>query len=305
MEAAVVVNPASANGKTGRRWPKLATVMEKEGFSFVHQFTEGPGHATEITRNFLQIGHDLIISVGGDGTTNEVVNGFFVDGKLIRDSAALAFINAGTGGDLRRTIGIPGDDLGAIRHILHSPLRAIDIGKIIFTNDQNVQEARYFVNIAGLGLDGDTVARVNRTTKVFGGFASFLWGTVASLLLYRNQNMVVVVDGVEICDEPLTAAVIGNGSYFGGGMFIAPNAVIDDGFFDIIILRNLSKIKQLVNLPRIYSGTHLTHPQVTSLRGKKINVSSSGNALLNLDGEQPGRAPVEIELLPLAIKIKG
>jgi len=303
--AAVVVNPASANGKTGKHWPKTASFFEQEGFSFVYSFTEAPGHATEITRRYLKDGYDLIVSVGGDGTANEVVNGFFSNGEAIRNSAAVAFVSTGTGRDLSQTIGTPRDSAQAIRHIMRSSLRSVDVGKVSYVNNQGEQETRYYINVAGLGLDGDTVARVNRTSKALGGFVSFLWAAVVSLFFYKSQKMTVTVDDVLVCDEPIIVVTVCNGSYFGGGMFIAPQALIDDGLFDIIILRNLSKINLLMNLPKVYRGSHLDHPLVISLRGKHIMVRSEGNTLLNLDGEQPGRAPVEIELLSSAINLKG
>lgn len=303
--AAVVVNPASGNGSTGKRWPEIARVIEKGGINFDCTLTEGPGDATAITRTFLEKGHDLILSVGGDGTLNEVVNGFFYNGELVRKQAAVGLISTGTGRDLGRTMGIPGEPAAAVRHLIESPLRPVDVGKVTYMHNGGHEDTRYFINVAGMGLDGDTAARVNRTSKALGGFISFLWGTMASLALYRNQRMTVTIDDSLVCDEPITVIVIGNGCYFGGGMYVAPNARLDDGLFDIVILRNLSKLNLLVNLPRVYRGSHLSHPRVTSLRGKKVTVWSNGSSLLNLDGEQPGRAPAVFEVQSRALKFKG
>jgi diacylglycerol kinase (ATP) len=305
VKTAVVVNPVSANGTTFKRWPEIAASFKREGLSFVYSLTERPGHATEITRRYLSEGYDLIISVGGDGTVNEVVNGFFVNGNMVGNNAALSFISTGTGRDLGRTIGMPTDTDDAIRHILKSPLRPVDVGKVTYVDNHGKKAVRYFINVAGLGLDGDIAVRVNRTSKALGGFISFLWGTVITLLLYKNQNMTISIDEKQICDEPITIIVIGNGCYFGGGMYVAPNALIDDGFFDIIILENLSKVELLINLPKVYRGSHLSHPRINSFRGKKVKVSAYGSVLLELDGEQPGRAPVEIELLEKALQLKG
>jgi len=303
---AVVINPVSANGSTGKKWPEIAASLKRNGISFVHRFTDFPGHATDITSSYLRDGHDLIIAVGGDGTFNEVVNGFFEEnGKPINSGAALGLVSGGTGRDFIRTLGIPTDHDEAVRHIAVSGLRPVDLGKITYVNCEGVPEKRYFINVAGLGLDGATAERVNRTSKALGGFISFLWATIATIVLYRNQRMNIVVDGKQICDEPITVVVFGNGRYFGSGMCIAPNALVDDGLLDIVILRDLSKLNLLVSLPRVYKGTHLSHPRVTSLRGEKIVVASDGNALLDLDGEQPGRAPVEIEIMPHAINLRG
>lgn len=305
VKTAVVVNPASANGATARRWPQIAALLEREGIEFKHYLTGGPGEATVLTRQALQEGCDLVVSVGGDGTANEVVNGFFDGSGPVRPEAALGFISTGTGSDLIKTLLIPKEPAEAVKQLARSEPRAVDAGKVTFINEKGERQTRYFINVAGLGLDGDTVARVNRSSKALGGFVSFLWGTVVSLLLYRNRRMAVTVDGELVCDEPLTLAVFANGKYFGGGMCIAPAAEMADGLFEVIILHNLSKPALLLNLPRVYKGTHLSHPKITSLRGRKITVHSPETALLDLDGEQPGRAPLEIELLPLALRIKG
>ncbi len=304
-QIAVVINPAAGGGLAGKRWPKIAAALEREGCNFVHGFTEKAGDATEFTRRYLQKGYELIVSVGGDGTNNEVINGFFYEHKAVRESAAVGFISTGTGSDLIRTLGIPKNYNLAVKHLLESPVRPADVGKVSFINNRGDPESRYFINIAGLGLDGDTVGRVNRTSKAMGGFLSFLWGTVVSLLLYRNKEMTVTIDGNLISKGPVTTVVIGNGCFFGGGMKIAPQALIDDGVFDVVVLENLSKSNLLVNLPRVYKGKHMGHPKMIYLKGKRINVTSSEEALLNLDGEQPGRAPVDIELVPLAINIKS
>ncbi len=304
-DVAVVVNPASGGGLTGKRWPKIAAALEEEGLKFVASFTKGPGDATEITRRYLLEGYNLIVSVGGDGTNNEVVNGFFYDGGAVRESAAVGFISTGTGSDLIRTLGIPRDFKGAARHLVKSPIREVDVGRVFFINHRGASETSYFIDIAGLGLDAETVGRVNRTSKTLGGFISFFWGTVVSLLLYRNKEMAVTVDGELVCEGKVTTVIIGNGCFFGGGMNIAPEARMDDGLFDVIVLEGLSKRELLINLPGVYKGKHMDNPKIIFLKGKNIAVTSPEGALLNLDGEQPGRAPADIELLPRAIKIKS
>ncbi len=304
-EAAVVVNPASGGGLAAKKWPKIAAALEEEGLTFEHSFTEKAGDAAEITRRYLREGYDLIVSVGGDGTNNEVVNGFFHEDRAVRENAALGFISTGTGSDLIRTLGIPKDVRGAARHLVKSSAREVDVGRVTYINNQGAQESSYFINIAGLGLDGETVGRVNRTSKALGGFISFLWGTVVSLLLYRNKEMTVSVDGKIAFEGRVATVLIGNGCYAGGGMYLAPYARMDDGLFDVIILGNLGKKDLLFNLPNVYKGKHMNNPKIKFLRGTRVNVTSPEEALLNLDGEQPGRAPVEVELLPGAIKIKS
>jgi len=302
---AVVVNPASANGKTGKKWPEVEDAFKKAGAAIDFCFTTAPHHATEITRKYLHDGFNLIISVGGDGTANEVVNGFFEGGKPINELAAAGFMSTGTGRDFGRTIGTPKVINEAVQHILNSKVRSVDLGQVTYINNENKQEKRFFINIAGLGLDGETVARVNRTSKALGGFISFLWGTLVSLILYKNKTMTILIDGKEVFNEKVAVIVVGNGRYFGGGMCIAPEADISDGQFDIVVIKGMAKTKLIFNLPKVYAGKHLFHPNITSMRGGKIAVLSSDNTLLDLDGEQPGKAPVEIELIPGAFQLKG
>jgi len=304
LKITVVVNPTAANGITAKRWPEIAALMKKEGLSFDTLMTAAPEHATELTRQALQKGCDLVVSVGGDGTHNEVVNGFFTPDGPVRPEAQLGFISMGTGSDLIKTLQIPKEPAAAIKHLLESPPREIDVGRLSFMSYRGGKEIRYFINIAGLGLDGDTVDRVNRTSKALGGFVSFLWGTMASLLLYRNQEMAIIVDAKPVFDGPVTVVAVANGRYFGGGMCIAPHAQMADGLFDIIIMHSLTKPNFIVNLPKVYRGSHLTHPNCIALRGQKVTVQTE-QALLNLDGEQPGRGPVEVELLPLALRVKA
>ncbi len=303
--AMVVVNPVSANGRTGKRWPEIASWLKVEGLDFDCRLTGGPGEATDFTRKALQQGCNLVIAVGGDGTANEVINGFFTSEGPVSETAAVSFIPSGTGNDLADTLHIPRNYREAVKHLITSPLRLLDLGRITFAGHDGNLCCRYFVNVAGLGLDGETVARVNRTSKALGGFVSFLWGTVISLLLYRNRVMVIEVDGEAVFEGPVTMAAVGNGRYFGGGMCIAPGALMDDGLLDIVIVHNMSKPDLLVSLPRVYRGNHLDHPRVKSLRGRRVVINAPGIALLNLDGEQPGRAPVEIELLPRVLRVKG
>lgn len=301
-----IVNPVSAGGRTARRWPKIEARLQEVWPDLKHWFTGGPEEATVLTRRALEEGAGLVIAVGGDGTANEVVNGFFkADGSPVSLRAAASFIATGTGSDLVRTLGVPRNPFEAVAHLACSARRRLDLGRVTFTGKQGAPAVRYFINVAGLGLDGDTVARVNRTTKICGGFVSFLWGTVASLILYRNQVMRIKVDGQPVYHGPVTFLAAGNGRFFGGGMQVAPHAIMNDGFLDVIIAYDFSKPGLLANLPRVYRGAHLSHPHIKSLSGRHILIDAAATALLNLDGEQPGCAPVEIEILPGALVVQG
>lgn len=299
-----IVNPASANGATGRKWPNIERQLKQAGLAFDWQFTTGPGDATDMTRNALRSGARTIVSVGGDGTTNEVVNGFYSDGVALNPEAEFAIIPGGTGGDLIRTLGIPRHVAGAIERIRAGASRTIDLGRMTINTSGGKRVSRLFINVGGVGLDGDTVDRVNRTSKALGGFVSFLWGVLAALAAYRNKPAVVTVDGQQIADSLSVAVVVANGRYFGGGMKIAPAAEMADGLFDVVHVGNMGKLELIVNLPRLYAGTHLTHPKVSLFHGRHVTIRCPG-AIVDCDGEVPGAADAEFELLPGALRIRA
>ncbi|HPO15076.1 MAG TPA: FAD-dependent oxidoreductase [Candidatus Hydrogenedentes bacterium] len=306
-----VVNPHSGGDRTGARWPMIAERLNAALGPVDVVFTDGPMAAKHLTAQALKEGIEQIIAVGGDGTVNEVVNGFFENGRPINPNAVLAVLASGTGGDFRKTFGIPIDIDAQIARIAESPIRAIDIGKLTFREDATGREGvRYFDNIASFGLSGATDRAVNqlRFARKFGGKIAFQWGAFKALLSYRNQPIRLCVD--DTFDEVINTATIAicNGQFFGGGMHIAPEAAPDDGLFDIIILRDAGRLEILMKLRLVYSGRHLTDRRITFLRGRKIvatPVSSAQAVLLDVDGEAPGQLPATFEIIPRAMLLRS
>jgi len=293
-----VVNPASANKTTGRAWPSISAKLQAAGLEHEVRITSRPGEATEITRKALLEGFRTIVAVGGDGTVNEVVNGFFDGEKWLGDGARLGLVNRGTGGDLIKTLGLPKDEDLAIERLRAGEAKKLDLGRAKFTDHAGAKIVRHFINIGDLGLGGDTVARVNRTTKALGGKISFLWGTLATMAGYRNKDVEIVIDGGEPIRGRMCMVIVANGQYFGGGMRIAPDAVMDDGLFDVVTVGNLGKLELVMNIGKVYSGRHVGHPKIRFYRGKEVVVRSPQAAMIDLDGEQPGRTDVAFSILP-------
>ncbi|MGE5543492.1 MAG: diacylglycerol/lipid kinase family protein [Bacillota bacterium] len=296
----VIVNPASANGRTGRNWPRIAEQLRNAGIEFDAQITSKSKEATQLTRTALKRGYRVIIAVGGDGTLNEVLNGFFEleNGCPINPEARLGLISSGTGRDFIKTINYPKDIKRACRTLARNHTRTIDIGQVCYQDSSGNKAASYYINVAGMGMDGETADRVNRTTKAFGGKISFLWGTIATLVQYRNRELTLEIDGVTRYHGEATLVAVANGRYFGGGMHIAPEARLNSGHFDIIIVDGMTKPEIIANLHRIYTGTHLSYPKVYLMRGKHVRATSHQKVLLNVDGEQPGMLDAEFKLLP-------
>ncbi|HCW50986.1 MAG TPA: lipid kinase [Clostridiales bacterium] len=299
----VVVNPASANGSTGRMWPAISRLLREAGLEHEACLTSGPLDAVGITRQALAEGYRTVVAVGGDGTVNEVVNGFFDGDQWLGDGARLGLICRGTGCDLIKTLGLPKDDRQAVERLRAGRTRRIDLGRVRFTGHSGEEQVRYFANIGDLGLGGETVARVNRTTKAFGGLFSFLWGTLATVATYRNKDIELVIDGGEPIRGRMNSVVVANGRFFGGGMEIAPQAVMDDGLFDIVVLGNISRLELVANISRVYRGAHLDHPKIALWRGREVTVRSQDTVLLDLDGEQPGRADAVFTILPGRLEV--
>ena len=296
----LIVNPEAANGAVGKNWPRIRDFLQAEGARFDAALTEKPGHATQLARQALDDGYRTIVAVGGDGTVNEVINGLVVEGS-VDPEATLGIIPWGTGADFARMLGIPRDYMEACRHLLRSEPRPVDLGRITCLREGQEVE-RYFINAAGLGFDGEVAEIVNRFPKVLGGTITYLACLLISLVTYRNKNVELSFDGQPVRGR-VNSVVVCNGRYFGGGMFIAPGAALDDGLFYVVILGNLNKLEVVVNLPRIYKGTHLTHPKVSHFSAKEIHVEAKERMFLQAEGELIGEAPATFRVIPRALKV--
>ncbi len=307
MKTLVVVNPNSANGSTGRKWPEIRGALMEHIGSFEEKFTAATGHATDLVREGLASGAERIICVGGDGTNNEVVNGFFDGTTPIRPEAVLGFVPRGTGGDLRKTLGI-GKELSSCLPVLAGGRTlAADLGVVKFTDARGEPVQRLYINITSFGIGGLVDKKVNESSKALGGKASFFIGTLKALFAYRNKlvHLKVSSGGEAVLDEHrrINNVAVANGQYFGGGMWVAPNARIDDGLFDVVVMGDMSKMDVIFKASRIYKGTHLALEEVEMVRGDHVEADCDQEVLIDMDGEQPGSLPISLDVLPKAITL--
>lgn len=296
----LVVNPRSANGTTARVWPSLLARARAVLGGAEAVLTEGPFHAAELARRGLRDGFDRIVAVGGDGTNHEVVNGFFDRGRPVRPDASFACIPRGTGCDFLRTFGLSRDPEALLDRMARSSPRPIDVGWMRCAGSRGVEE-RAFLNIADFGIGGRTVARVNRTTKSMGGLMSFLFGTLGTFASWKGERVRMRFDGGSWEERAITGVNVANGQFFGGGMRIAPEARLDDGLFDVVIVDDMPKLSLLRGMPALYRGRHLGRSRVTLRRARRVEAEADGEVLIDADGEQPGRLPAVFELLPGAL----
>jgi len=300
----IIVNPASGAGRTGRGWPAAAGRLNDAGLDFDFVMTSCPGEAIELSRVAVGEGRPLIVAAGGDGTINEVVNGFFEAGERLASDSRFGVLPTGTGGDFRRTMGFPQDPAEAAAIFRSGRTRLIDAGRVTCTAAGGGPVVRYFVNIADAGIGGDVVARVNNGRRLINGELTFTLAALLTLLRWRNKPMTVAIDGVK---RELVAqqVVVANCQYFGGGMRVAPRAIPDDGLLDIVIAGDMGTWENLRGLSEIRKGAHLDsgNPKISHSLAKRVEVSSPEFVRVDTDGEQPGLLPAVFEVMPAALEV--
>ena len=304
MKTFFVVNPKSANGATGRRWAELAASIARTLSDFGVEFTKGPLDAVTITRAAIKSGYECIVAVGGDGTINEVVNGFFEDGKVINPNAALGVLPRGTGGDFRKTFDWDLDSDAAVRRLKTPDTRPFNVGRLDFLGHDGKLQTRYFANICSFGASGLVDQVVNKTSKALGGTVSFMWGSLKAMASYKDQRVRLTVDEQPLEEVMVTTLSVANGKYFGGGMKVAPDADVSDGLFDVVIWSGYGLTDFVVRSKGIYSGAHVKWKGTRIVRAKKLVAESDEKVLIDCDGEQPGTLPCTMTIVPSAIRLK-
>ncbi|MER8821588.1 diacylglycerol kinase family lipid kinase [Mesorhizobium sp. M0991] len=311
MKVAVILNPIAGGGRLKRHWPEVAASLKRHFGDFELRETQAEGDAERLALDLAAIGFELVIAAGGDGTASEVADGLL---KAFRESgrtAELGLLPCGTGIDFARGLGLSNDVDLTLKRIAEAKPRKVDAGCISYVDDHGALASRHFINIASLGLSGATDRAVNadkRKGKV-SAKALFYWRTVWEFLRYRFQDVAITIDDGAPVEVRMALVAVANGKFFGGGMMIAPDAELNDGEFDIVILRAAGKLKLIWDIRLLYGGRHRNHPAITILRGKKVVVEPLGDlqknaALIDIDGESPGRIPATFEILPGALTLR-
>lgn len=302
----VIVNPESNQGRTRGRWREIKSALRNHIREFGYEFTEKPFQAIEISRAAVKSGHELIIGVGGDGTMNEIANGFFEDRRLINPESALGILPAGTGCDLTKSLGIPQRLDDALRIITQAPSAAMDVGRVSFRENSGRETDRVFLNVSDFGVGGEVVRRVNER-RLQRKASSYVRCLVSAMANYRSRKIRIRVDGRDLPEGEYLIGAVANGRVFGKGMRIAPQASLDDGLLDLVLVKSMKFLEFCRHGWRIFLGTHLSHPKISLIRGRRIEALApdQGEVLLELDGEQLGGLPAKFEIVPRALQIKG
>ena len=305
----IIVNPKSAGGSTRDKWSAIASDIRTHFGPFNVAFTKARGDGTEIAKRAVESGRKFIIACGGDGTINEVANGIVGTGENVE----LGVLPSGTGGDFRRSLSIPHGTREAARSLKESETRLIDVGRVTFHDHDGNEVTRHFLNVSSVGLAASIIERVKASTAAdwvpiasLRGKASFALSTLQEVIGIDHETIRVRIDCEEEHNLRTVNFCIANARYFGGGMMIAPDARLDDGYFDVVNIGDLGTMKILLNAYTLYRGTHLELPEVKSRLAKRIEISPTGNEEIHLetDGELPGRLPAVYEIVPKALRVR-
>jgi len=306
----VIVNPKSASGSTNENWAGIASDLRTHFGPFNVAFTKAPGHAIDLARDAADAGRTFIIACGGDGTVNEVANGLLQSDK----DAELGVFPSGTGGDFRRSFDMPDDPREAAAALKSGKTRTIDAGRVTFQSFDGKTVARYFLNISSFGLAASIIQRVKTSSSLdwvpldtLRGRASFALSTLQEVVGLETTKVRVKIDDGD--EKPLTTVnfCVANAKYFGGGMMMAPEANLSDGYLDVINIGDMKTAKIILNVYSLYRGTHLSLPEVKDTLAKRVEAKpfkENEEIRIEVDGELLGKLPAIYELLPNALKLR-
>ncbi len=265
----LIVNPVAGNKKAKKLLPKINDIFKKSDCFYDIYITKGPGDAINAAREAANNGADIVVAVGGDGTVNEVANG------LAGTEASLAALPAGTGNDFVRAMKIPNSIEKACKILIKGKSRYIDLGKV---------NGRYFVNLVGVGFDGAVARLANQQNKRVGGPWVYFFSILKNVISYKPVEMKITMDNrTMICTPTLVA--VGIGQYYGGGIKIVPEAIQNDGLFDVCIVDKIGRLKLISYLPLVYFGEHTNLKDVSIFRTEELKLEMEIPLTAQMEGE--------------------
>lgn len=302
-DTVIIANPAAAAGRVGRERDSLHARIEAVLGPCRFVETRASRHAIDLAREAVAEGATRVLSLGGDGTHHEVVNGILADAR--GEAVTFGILPAGTGGDLRRTLDVMTFD-AALEALKNRPLRKVDVGVAEFTDANGVAVTERFVNLASCGMSGLVDRLVNASSKRLGGMASFLAGTLRAIAQYKPARVRITADGRDLGEHEISLVVVGNGRYAGGGMHFCPDARIDDGALDLVVVPHAGPVRSAVRVPHLYKGTVADVPGVVTAKVREVTIELlARDAWLDLDGESPGGAPVTFRIEASRLLLAG
>jgi len=297
----IIANPNAGHGKGARAIPEIEQELTRLGLDFDLVHTERVGHAIQLARAAALDGYEVIVAAGGDGTVNEVLNGLMEARKESENRPALGVLCTGRGNDFAPCINIPEDLAGAFQVLKDDHRRMIDVGRVC---GGKFPQGRYFANNVGVGFDAIGTIEVAKLPEW--GMLSFLLAILKTIFLYYKGPTV----RLDYDDQTLTTSTLMlltmNGKRMGTGFKMAPDAKPDDGLFDLVIVRQVSRLRIFSLIPHFMKGTQGSQPEVRTLRAARVAITAVEGALpAQSDGEiicVDGRR-LDIEMLPHQVEV--
>lgn len=291
LNAAILVNPTSGKGRSGKNAPQVIQRLRDRGMQIAVLEGGSAEGSLDLARRAVAEGAEALIACGGDGTVH------FALQAVAGSETTLGIIPTGTGDDIARALGLPmKDPLAAADVIADGRTRTVDYATV--TAADGTQRA--FLAVMSAGFDSEVTERANNL-KWPTGSSRYPVATIAELGVYRPVEFTITVDGVRTSEMGMMLA-IGNGSSYGGGMFVCPNADLQDGQLDLTFLTKTNLLTFLRTFPKVFKGTHIHHPSVRTMRGSTIHVEAEGQTAY-ADGERVGPLPVDVGVVPNGLRV--
>ncbi|MDD5263694.1 MAG: diacylglycerol kinase family lipid kinase [Candidatus Bipolaricaulis sp.] len=298
----VIVNPVSGRGDGARAIPRVERELHAAGLDYQLVRTERPWHAAELARKASADGFDVVVSVGGDGTANEVLNGLMQAKDADGRCAVMGALCVGRGNDFAFGVGVPRDLVEGCRALAGNRTRIIDVGRV---SGGDYPNGRYFGNGVGIGFDTIVGFEAQKLRHIH-GFAAYLIGALKTIFLYFRAPLVKIVCDERTIEQRALLVSIMNGRRMGGGFLMAPHGKPDDGRLDLCIAGQLTRRGVLALMPRFMKGTQGTHPAITTLQSGRVSLEAMDGSLpAHADGETicGAGARLDVEVLPKRIAI--
>jgi diacylglycerol kinase (ATP) len=298
----IILNPAAGNYNGQKAQPRIEQLLKQHNLGYDLTRTEHPGHGIELTKQAIKEGYSVIVAAGGDGTTNEVVNGLMQCKLEGLSLPALGILCAGRGNDFPGSLGLPEDLEGGVETLMGGNTRVVDVGRVV---GGLVPEGRYFCSCVGVGFDAITTIEVHKLPR-WGGFLAFMVGVLKTVFLYNHAPLACIeYDGTTITQRSLLISIM-NGRRLGGGFIMAPDSLPDDGLFDLCIAEQMSSFEVIKMIPHFTKGDQATQASIKTGRATRITITAQDGPLpAQTDGEiiSVDGTKLEVEVLPKQLEV--
>jgi diacylglycerol kinase (ATP) len=295
----IIVNPAAARGQARQKAGAILSLLTDKGLDFDVDHTSRRGEAIDLSRSAAEAGYETVVSLGGDGTGQEVINGL-MQARKAGPAGVLGILPVGSGNDFAYGLGVPLDVETAVEHLAAGQTRLIDVG---FVHVDGVPD-RYFGNGVGIGFDAQVAVESARVRRLR-GFAMYFWALLRTLVFHYRVPTLTIDDGRRVYTQRALLISISNGRRYAGGFLLAPQAVMDDGLFDVCLADGMTRPRILSFLPKAMQGTHIHEPEVTMGHATRVAVSSEDDLVAHVDGEILCTAAhrLEVEIIPHSLRV--